>query len=318
MIKRSTLVVVFLAVTNRVWAQEGYILGGGIKNTRTHANSAALQIEYLERLGDMFGLSIAYLNEGHFSDHHRDGVAGQLWVSRDVLNQQLSISAGIGPYFYCDTTSDATDYMNAHGLGPMSSLAATCFLGNNVLLQLRGNWIVAKEMNSASILFGIGYRLGPPYKTEPFLKLSLQEDAIPRNEITVLAGRTIVNSFGAECSVPLSIEYRRKLWRHIEGTLAGLYEGGNAIINRHGPVTQIWAVESILNDRVTFGAGAGCYYAFDRKQNAPNNGTFAGIISATACYQFQPHWNLRVTLNRILTDYNRDSDVLLAGIGYRF
>ncbi|MDD5482248.1 MAG: hypothetical protein PHP98_01160 [Kiritimatiellae bacterium] len=318
--RARTLVVVFLAVTNRVWAQEAYILGGVIKNTRTHANSSALQLECLERLGDTFALSIAYLNEGHFSDHHRDGVASQCWVSRDVLDQQLSISAGIGPYFYCDTTSDSTaDYINDHGVGVMTSLAANCSLGNRVFLQLRGNWVAASEINTVSLLVGIGYRFGTPYKTEPFPKLSLQEETTPRNEITVLAGRTIVNSFGSERSVPLNIEYRRKLWRHIEWTIAGLYEGYNAKINRYGPVSQFWVAKAFFNDRFALGTGAGCYYAFDRKQDAPYDGTFfAGIISVTARYQFQPHWNVRITLNRVLSDHNRDSDVLLGGIGYLF
>ena len=316
------LFLIGLAVAGRVWAQEAYILGGVIKNTGSHANSFTLQLEYLERLGDTFALSIAYLNEGHFSDHHRDGFAGQLWVSRDILDQQFSISAGLGPYFYCDTTSDSTvDYMNNHGIGSMTSLAATCSLGNRMLLQLRGNWIAADDINTVSLLVGIGYRFGHPYnKTEPFPKLSVQEEtSSPRNEITVLTGRTIVNSFGSERSVPLSIEYRRKLWRHIEGTVAGLYEGYNSQINRYGPVIQLWVVNAFFNDRFALGAGAGCYYAFDRKQDAPYDGTFfAGIVSATARYQFQPHWNVRVTLNRILSDHNRDSDVLLGGIGYLF
>ena len=78
------------------WSQEVRILGGVIKNPKTHEHSFTMQFECVEELGDVFALSLAYLNEGHFSNHHRDGVAGQLWINRDVFNRRLSLAAGIG------------------------------------------------------------------------------------------------------------------------------------------------------------------------------------------------------------------------------
>jgi hypothetical protein len=313
------LVIVFLAGANSAWAQDAYIFGGVIKNTKEDENSSTVQIEAAEPLGDLFVLSLSYLNEGHFADHHRDGVASQLWLVCDALDGQISFSAGVGPYICFNTTSDSTaSYQNDHGIGIMTSLAATYCLRNRVLLQLRSNWVVAGDINTVSVMLGSGYRFGSPNKTESFPQLSLQKSALPLNEITVFAGRTIVNSFGSELSSPLNIEYRRKLWRHMEWTVAGLYEGYNAMINRYGPVTQLWITKSFLKDSLALGVGAGCYYAFDRKQDAPHDGSVAGLVSVTASYQFKSHWNVRATFNRVLTDYNRDSDVLLIGVGYRF
>jgi len=44
----------------------------------------------------------------------------------------------------------------------------------------------------------------------------------------------------------------------------------------------------------------------------------AALVSVTASYRFQPRWLARVLWNRIATDYNRDTDVFLLGMGYRF
>jgi len=38
----------------------------------------------------------------------------------------------------------------------------------------------------------------------------------------------------------------------------------------------------------------------------------------SVAYRFHPRWGTRASWNRIITDYNRDADVWLAGISYRF
>ncbi len=311
--------LIVLGAASYVWAQDVFFLGGIITDTKEHENSLALQVEAVEPLGDLFALSLSYLNEGHFSEHRRDGLAGQFWVSRDMPDGRISLAAGIGPYLYFDTVSESwTDYKNDHGVGAMTSVAANFNLGRQALLQLRSNWIVASEINTLSLFLGIGYQFNPRGQTGPLFKSSLREQTTPCNEISVLAGRTIVNSLGSELSSPLNIEYRRKLCRNIEWTVAGLYEGCNAMINRYGPVTQFWVVKDFFNDHYALGAGAGCYYAFDRKEGALHDGSIAGIISATTTYRFRSHWLVRATFSRVMTDYDRDSDVLLIGGGYMF
>jgi hypothetical protein len=41
-------------------------------------------------------------------------------------------------------------------------------------------------------------------------------------------------------------------------------------------------------------------------------------VSVSALYRVTQHWSTRVTWNRVVTRYNRDADVIRAGIGYRF
>lgn len=43
----------------------------------------------------------------------------------------------------------------------------------------------------------------------------------------------------------------------------------------------------------------------------------SALATMTASYQFARHWIVRGSWNRVLTGYNKDSDVFLAGVGYR-
>ena len=143
----------------------------------------------------------------------------------------------------------------------------------------------------------------------------------PRNELTMLVGRTIVNSFGSEPATASSIEYRRSLLRNVDWTIAWLDEGDNSMILRNGLTTQLWLADAFLDDRLVLGAGGGVYRAVDAHPGAQpeKGGTFyAGVASMTAGYRIRARWRLRATWSRIITDYDRDTDVILGGIGYLF
>jgi hypothetical protein len=38
----------------------------------------------------------------------------------------------------------------------------------------------------------------------------------------------------------------------------------------------------------------------------------------SASYRFDPKWNARISWDRLVTTNNRDADILLGGVGYRF
>jgi hypothetical protein len=46
--------------------------------------------------------------------------------------------------------------------------------------------------------------------------------------------------------------------------------------------------------------------------------TVDALIGLTASYRFSPRWAVRVIWDRAATDYNQDTDILLAGLTYRF
>jgi len=122
------LVIIAFAICP-AWSQELTVLGGAMQDTETHDHSYSWQLEYREGLVDPFAFSISYLNEGHVTDHHRDGYAVQAWTRTSMLDRRLSLSAGLGPFFYFDTKAAAAgaSYTNDHGWGGVLSLAATWY-----------------------------------------------------------------------------------------------------------------------------------------------------------------------------------------------
>jgi len=308
-----------------VSAQELFLLGGSVQNTATSDSDKAWQLEYREGLGEHFAYSLTYLNEGHVPAHHRDGNAALLWTRVSLLDQRLSLAAGLGPYFYYDTTNahGSNDYSNKHGWGTMASATATWYTDSRWLFQLRTNWVETFDsIDSFSTLIGIGYQLEAPSRPGPVASAQPVTIAPTDNELTLFAGTTIVNSFDSPKSVALGLEYRCGLNRYLDWTVGWLHEGDNRLVRRNGLTTQLWAVKSFFDDRFVLGVGGGAYIVIDRYQqllkNREGGRALSGLVTLTGSYRFQPHWDLRTSWNRIVTNYNRDTDVILGGVGYRF
>lgn len=183
---------------------------------------------------------------------------------------------------------------------------------------MRANWVTTFEaLNTVSVLAGIGYRLDTPGAVEA---LQARKKKTTANEVTLYAGRALTNSHASDHSPSGAIEYRRRLLQNLDWSMAWLYEGNNRLISRHGLVSQLWAVEDFLDNRITVSIGAGAYFALDRMAGRYQNGdhVISAISTLTAGYRFNPHWSLRISWNRVVTNYDRDTDVILGGIGYRF
>lgn len=119
-------------------------------------------------------------------------------------------------------------------------------------MHLRANHIeIDGPLDTTSLLFGAGYR---------FDRLSDGSESSPRrqrnelgtrsNEITVLLGGTILNSYSSESSVARAIEFRHGLRRNIDWTVGWLHEGSHEIIRRDGVTSQVWLVQSFLEDEI--------------------------------------------------------------------
>jgi len=69
-------------------------------------------------------------------------------------------------------------------------------------------------------------------------------------------------------------------------------------------------------------AGVGPYVAIsqndDRATNRTGDGRVSGLVSVSASYRFDARWLVRLTWNRVATRYDRDADLLMAGVGMRF
>src|SRR5208282_2186317 len=83
------------------------------------------EAEYRQALTEHLVASLAWLNEGHLFNHHRDGQALQLWWTSQRDGPGLVLEAGLGAYSAYDTTwpPGAAGPRDEHALGAMASVA---------------------------------------------------------------------------------------------------------------------------------------------------------------------------------------------------
>jgi hypothetical protein len=284
-------------------------------------------VEYREGLGENVAVSSSYLNEGHVPNHHRDGLVPiMFWGRTNLLDRRLSLAVGAGPYLYADTTRINGIVKNDHEVGGLMGVSATLYTNSRLLFQGRINWVITgRSIDTLTALVGIGYQLDPPLSTGPLPTPPMQLEKTTNNEFSVFVGQTIVNNPGSPKSVATCLEYRRGLLRYLDVSAAWLNEGDNKLIRRNGALGQLWLNRAFLDDHLTLGVGFGAYLAIDKRKvvNSEQRGfDFAsGVMSVTASvrdFGFNPDLSLRFVMNRIVTNYAKDTDIFLLGLGYRF
>jgi hypothetical protein len=99
-----------------------------------------------------------------------------------------------------------------------------------------------------------------------------------------------------------------------EWTATFLDEGDAKLVERNGIATQRWATRHLYDDRIALCVGLGAYFTIER---GPLESSDRLPALTTGSYAVTPRWLVRVSWNRVFAD-QRDTDVLLAGIGYMF
>ncbi|QGZ63259.1 hypothetical protein [Paraburkholderia acidisoli] len=311
------------AISASAHAQEFTLFAGPLASGSAHTYSWAM--DYTEGFGNYFAGSISWLNEGHIPDHHRDGQTIQAWARLPLAQRRLVFALGVGPYRYFDTeaASKGEGYSNTHGWGVVYSARATYYSAHRWTANLQLNRVqVTNGPSTTALMLGVGYQLDAPDTPGP------REFALPRthdvthNEITLMAGETILNSLDSQTSAAESIEYRRGLTHFLDATVGYLHEGNGISARRDGATAQLWLTRAFLDDKLTLGFGAGVYAAIHHGDHPDDrdtgDGILSGLVSVSASYRMTQHWDARVTWNRVVTRYSRDTDVILGGIGYRF
>lgn len=303
--------------------QEFSVFGGGSRAGST--NTYTWAFNYQEGLGKYFAASFAWLNEGHIPDHHRDGQTVQFWARLPVGSPQFVVQAGIGPYRYFDTTTadQGGSYSDTHGWGVVYSVRAAYYASSRWVTQLQLNRVhVQRGPDATSVMLGIGYQLDAPGTPGPRDWASSSATKVTNNEIAAYVGETVVNSTSSPSALGGALEYRRGLMKYLDVTLGYLHEGSSKTARRDGITSQLWATRAFFNDKVTLAVGAGAYYAINENENSespgPGAGKFSGLITIAGSYRFTNHWDARLEWNRVVTRYDRDTDIIFAGIGYRF
>lgn len=300
--------------------QEFVAAAGATRNSAPQDDSYGWAFSFSRDLAPNLALSFSYHNEGHFEGHHRDGHAAQIWAQAAAFRPELTFAAGIGPYRYFDTSvaRNRRGFADAHGWGTMASLTATWREpGSRWLYQLRFDRVDARtELDTMQLLVAIGYRFDQDG--------SLESNAITRvipgraNEVALLGGRTIVNSFDSQTAWAKSAEYGRAFGPVLRGSIGWLNEGNAQFVRRDGVIAEAWLEPSFYRDRFTLGIGAGGYFAVHQHQHRDDTSHNLVVVSTTFSYHFAKGWVGRFVWHRIASNYDRDSDILLLGLGYRF
>jgi hypothetical protein len=302
-------------------AEELSILAG--KQKKGEDDSYAWQLDYRAPVSEHLGYSVTYLNQGHFDQqeaHHRDGVAARLSARTGTADGRFTLDAEVGPWAYADTDMprDGRPARDIHGLGMSYGLGATWHTGNHTLFKVRGDYTTTHgSFSSYSVTAGVGYEFGP--KTKKAFESSPAGDG--KNQLTVLAGETVVNQPGDARSLASSIEYRRQLSPSLDATASFISEGKNALTDRYGVSPELWLRKDLLDNRLSLGIGAGVYAGVDKKKGLDGHSSdafAAGMVSLTGSYKLNQNLTLRGTWHRVVSSYNRDTDIAVIGLGYQF
>jgi hypothetical protein len=332
-LKSKTLVLTLLAglaLSVSSYAAELQLHLGGLRAGAGTETSYSWALEYRRPISDALSASFSWLNEGHpeglSQDHHRDGQAAQLWWHTAPSVRGLQFEVGLGPYRYFDTVSSPNPegYVNAHGWGLLGSIGATWYLGNGMLTSLRLNRVQTRaSMNTTALVAGLGYQFDAGGGASES-RVASQPATAGRMEFDAMPGGSIVNSRSSEVDLAKAISLRYAPGGPVGVSLTYLDEGeldtgGSRVGRRAGLAPQLWLQED-LTRRFSVGVGIGPYFPTKRlrQSDGQDSSGVAALVSVTAAYAITPSWTGRLTWNRVGTSYDRDTDVVLLGLGYRF
>jgi hypothetical protein len=318
--------LILLCAGLKLPAQELTFLGGVMNTSNFGQTSYSWQIDYRQDLYRNFAASIAMINEGHVPGHHRDGTAWEVWGRLPFAQDRFSVALGLGAYYFFDTQPlPGGDTANVHGIAPIFSFSATGYLSNRWYYRLMLNRInPAHDIKVNTVTVGAGFWFGQDRKPTPGkLGDAPNEQAyVTENELTVFGGQSIVNTLFSESARAYAGEYRRGVFPHVDWTASAIYEGDPKIIRRSGIATQLWFVNTFFNDRIAVGGGLGPYIYIDHKHpvNAGQKipAAIAPLASLTFSVRLSDHCIMRMVFDRVATSYNRDADIILLGLGYRW
>jgi hypothetical protein len=317
---RWTMLLPALAAT-LAQAQDLVISAGGMQSRQPDATSFALGLTYTHELNEHLAAGIGYRNEGHTPGHHRDGHVANLWLRGSALSPQLTFAVGGGPYYYFDTTvaegGAPEQFNNAHGWGWLYGATMTWRPGaSRWFYQLRVERTeTGHNLDTTLVLAGIGYRLNQ----DGSFKSNSTGQAWRRerdDEIHGALGQTIVNSLESQSAGAGTLEYRHAFSPVVRASLGWMHENDSRLTRRDGVIVEGWLEPSFSNDRYTLGIGAGGYFSVDDYR--PGSRDLLGLVTMTASARFADHWVGRFQWHRVASRHDRDSDIILLGMGYQF
>ena len=311
--------------------QELYALGGGQYTPSLHEDTYSYSMEYLENFNDYAYGTFSWLNEGHVTNDHRDGYSAQIWLRSISASRRLTLSAGVGPYRYYNTTALAgVGVTDAHGWGVLGSIAAHWYFRNPWVMELRYNYAyTTNSIKTHTLLIGFGYQFelssaaGPVWNTHRYGFYPAGQ----RFELAVMAGGTVVNNFNSPRGIARGAELRYRLSPYIDAIGTYLDEGDARVVKRKGAAGQLGLKREFLNHHADVGVAGGFYLARDSDYSSPQTQVLGlittrsqvlGLLTMSATYRAEVGLRMRAYWYRTLTTNGRDTDVVMLGLGWAF
>jgi len=315
-VKIKWILLLTLFISNICYSQELSLLVGKVEPIFNSKSSNGWQVDYLHDLYKYFALSASYINEGHLTDHKRDGLATQLWGHIPLFKRRVLLAIGGGAYYYFDTATKQNDnFENTHGLAQIYSVSATYYISSPWFVRLLVNRINHSHDVDANIyLLGIGCQLWHESKDNNVKKINKTG-----KEVMGFIGEAISNNLHNHSGIVGGLEFRTGIVRNLDWTFTWLCED-NPYISRNGLGSQLWIVDKFFNQRVDLGFGIGPYYFINQKylpeSERDNRNNIGALVSITTSYRFTNHWFTRFNWNRVLSRHDRDTDDFVLGLGY--
>ncbi len=307
------------------WGQMVAFEIGGLKGTETEGQTYSWRMEYRRPFtSNGWGVGIGWLNEGHLPDHHRDGQAFQVWKYWQPEQGKLMLGLGAGLYHFYDTTPDGLGgYRDDHGNRGLFTLSTLYAFGAD------GRWVGMLEYNrtagasdpqTAALLLGLGYRIGKPFHQT----VAAPTDAMIalNRSVNVYVGKAIQNSFSSESDSGYQLEYRRNFRPTWEWSAAYSNEGVLGTFQRDGLVLQAWYGDWFHDQRFKIAVGAGPYISNTRDIDPVNRTTLDrqvrvdGRITVLVSFRVGQQCLASLAWNRTATADNKDTDLIVLGLGY--
>lgn len=287
------------------------------------------QLQYGHTLSPHSEATLTWLNEGHLRDHHRDGFSVQYWRVHKLESNNLQFGIGLGPYRFFDTTgeSDSSGHKNQHGFKALLSLRARYPFADGHwagFVQFNRTLSGSSSPQTQALLLGAGMRFGhhPESRSAPTARVA--GTALPEgwdDEVSLLVGRTILNSFQSEGTFKsFEVGYRRYFRRHLAFSTSYCDEGDIDSVRRDGVAVQAWLMAPSHDRKWLLGFGAGPYV--NRTFGDESRGSTSASVRTSARYSMLlgrhlwGHWSGRFAWNRTLTRHDRDTDTMLIGMAY--
>jgi len=321
---RTRLVLSFALVASLA-AQEASFGVGRLHGLGHARPTYAWSVQYFHYLEPRWALGLGWLNEGHLDNHHRDGPYLQAWRFHRIPTNNLRLGVGLGVYRSFDTTSpgEGEPYRNDHALKPILGLRAVypIAVGRWGVFAQATRILGPENRQTQSVMLGLTGRFGKrEFQPEP-----QPVSEAPRQELSFLFGRTILNSLSSETTgflEPFALEYRRQLGRHLAFSVAYTDEGDLEEAKRDGLSALLWVTNRSVGGAWLLGMGAGPYvnrsypmeHAADQRVNIRTSIRYALLLGR----DLGGHWGARLQWNRTVTRNHRDTDILLAGLAYQW